>query len=102
MQISQANNTLTGIRPGETPGVPATTLNGVVNGNLVSFTIPQGVSPALMSPYDTTEYTGVVEGNTIRGDFSGFGPAYTYNVNDGLDWDVIVTWTGTFAVTIQK
>lgn len=102
MQVSQAGNILTGIRPGETPGVPLTTLNGVVNGNLVSFTIPQGVSPAFFGPDDITEYTGVVEGDTIRGDFTGSGPAWTTTVGHGPDWDVIVTWSGTFTVDIEK
>ncbi len=76
-------------------------LNGVVNGDSVSFTV-QAISPAAIGPDDTTDFTGVLDENTIRGDFAGFGPAWTYTVNDGPDWNVIVTWTGTFTVIIQK
>jgi hypothetical protein len=41
-------------------------------------------------------YTGVLDGNTIHGDFSG--SVYTWPSHG----DVLVTWAGTFTVTIRK
>jgi hypothetical protein len=72
------------------------TLNGIVDGNLVSFTIQgTGITPGIGPA--TTTYTGTIDGNTIRGSFSG---SASWTTPDGRT--ETATWTGTFTVTIEK
>ncbi len=94
--MSQAGNLLSGsktIVPEVTPPFSAN-LNGVVNGKTVSFTTMfLGGVPA---PSSISNYSGVIDGNTIRGDLDGSSYVPT------PVGDVLVTWTGTFTVTIEK
>ncbi len=93
--VKQSGNMLSATDSKEEP--PSSyTLDGIVNGSSVSFTIQGiGYSDECPGPTNTT-YTGVIDRNTIRGDFSGFG-----------NWEVsgrtgTLTWAGIFTVNIRK
>ena len=97
--MSQSGNTLSasGTVVGEVSGPAPYTLNGVVNGRTVSFTTlgPIGVG---VQAYNIINYRGTIDGNTIRGDLDGS----VYVGRLGEPPDVLVTWMGTFTVTIEK
>jgi len=94
-QVSQTGNTLLGQEPTPTGPIPIF-LNGVVEGNSVSFTTPPSVNIPIPPDNGITNYTGTLEGNTIRGTLSGSGYAAA---RSGMKY---LTWSGTFTVTIQK
>jgi hypothetical protein len=92
IHVSQSDNLLSASEE-DVNGNPFT-LDGVINGNVVTFTIQgTGITPGI-GP-STTTYTG-----TISGNFSG--PAsWTYEDENGNILTETATWTGTFAVTIK-
>jgi hypothetical protein len=93
IQVSQTGNALSASEV-DVSGHPFT-LNGTINGNSVSFTI-QGMGARVDGSANTT-YTGVLDGNTIRGTFSG---SASWDTPDGRT--ETPTWTGTFTVDIEK
>lgn len=76
------------------------TLDGVISGNSVTFTIQGGGITPGIGPVITT-YTGTLDGNIINGDFSGYA-SWTYKDENGNLITETATWTGTFTVIIEK
>jgi len=93
-QVTQTGNVLSGVS--EVDGT-IFLLNGVINGNSVSLTTDPSVNIPITQDAGISNYTGTLEGNTIRGNLSGSGVA---RLTDGSL--IPITWSGTFTVTIQK
>ncbi len=96
IQINQADHTLSGscVAPPYISG----TLHGIVDGKSVSFTtLGCGDGAPIGTDSHTSSYTGTLDGNTIRGNFSG---SASWNTpSGGIE---TATWEGTFTVNIEK
>ena len=95
MQITQTGNTLSGSAI-DWNGV-SYTLNGVVDDNVVSFTSHNLLGVPIGVPSHISEFTGVINGNIISGNFSG--SVYAPTTSGG---EVLVTWNGSLTVTIGR
>jgi hypothetical protein len=94
IHISQTGNELSASEV-DSNGKPFT-LNGLINGNSVSFTIQgDGITPGIGSA--VTEYTGMMDRNTISGNFQG---SASWITPDGRT--ETATWKGTFTVTVKR
>lgn len=90
MEVTQSENLLSG---NSLPDFRYPyTLNGFVNGKTVTFSTEGGGGPPIPIGGNSNDYMGTIDGNIIRGTFSGF------NSYGG----VLITWSGTFTVTIRK
>jgi hypothetical protein len=90
IDVNQAGTTLSG-------SAYYNTLNGVVDGNVVSFTIESVDEGGTGQGEVTTAFWGTLTGNTIQGDFSGSGSWQ----DDEIGQTGTFTWTGTFTVFIS-
>ena len=95
IRVTQSGNNLAGICVG--PLVNGN-LNGVLNGNDVSFTTqPCGEGAPIGTNSHTSHYMGTLDGNTIQGRFQG---SVSWDTpNGGIE---TATWSGTFTVHIEK
>jgi len=105
--VTHSGNTLSGFEL-DAIGRPYT-LDGVVEGNSVSFTVRGSwEGERYCAGPSTTIYEGVIDdndSNTIRGSFDGYGPWLSpYPFGEGADPEGTgtLTWRGNFTVTIYR
>lgn len=96
IHVTQSGTTLMASE-GDGNGNPFT-LDGVINGNSVAFTIQGiGITPGFAPA--TTTYTGTLNKNVITGSFSGSATSTFYDEN-GNSFTETYTWTGTFVTSV--
>lgn len=98
IQVTQSGTTLTASEE-DIHGNPFS-LDGVINGQTVTFTISgDGITPDIGRT--TTTYTGTLTGNVVTGQFHGFASWQYVDVN-GKDITETATMTGTFSSEIYQ